>query len=154
MDEPGRNYPLFFHDEAVALAAGHRPCGECRPEALAVFIDAWKIGQGMEARDWVPLREIDRQLHQSRLAEMRRRRRVDASSLPDGVFVWCPTANMHPMIVVGDHLRAWSHEGYANPIGQHELTGPIYCLTPSPIVATICGGYKPSYSENCNALQN
>ena len=27
---PNRWTPLFFHDEAVAFAAGHRPCGECR----------------------------------------------------------------------------------------------------------------------------
>jgi len=27
---PGRYTELFFLDEATALAAGHRPCGECR----------------------------------------------------------------------------------------------------------------------------
>ena len=27
--EPNRYTPLFFLDEAVALAAGHRPCGTC-----------------------------------------------------------------------------------------------------------------------------
>ena len=27
---PGTYTELFFHDEAVALAAGHRPCAECR----------------------------------------------------------------------------------------------------------------------------
>lgn len=60
MDTPGHYYPLFFHDEAVALAAGHRPCGACRPDALATFIAAWKAGHGFDAHDWVPLREIDR----------------------------------------------------------------------------------------------
>lgn len=29
---PGTYTELFFLDEAVALAAGHRPCGECRRE--------------------------------------------------------------------------------------------------------------------------
>jgi methylphosphotriester-DNA--protein-cysteine methyltransferase len=27
---PNHDTPLFFLDEAVALAAGHRPCAECR----------------------------------------------------------------------------------------------------------------------------
>jgi hypothetical protein len=147
MDEPGRNYPLFFHDEAVALAAGHRPCGECRPDALAAFIEAWKIGHGMKPRDWIPLREIDRQLHHTRLVEMRQRRKVDVATLPDGVFVWCPTAETRPLIVVGDHLHAWSHGGYSKLIEWHALSGPIYQLTPSPIIATIGGGYQPTYSN-------
>src|ERR1700746_4065870 len=34
---PGRLTELFFLDEATGLAAGHRPCGECRLDALRVF---------------------------------------------------------------------------------------------------------------------
>ena len=30
MMTPGRYTELFFMDEATALAAGHRPCRECR----------------------------------------------------------------------------------------------------------------------------
>ena len=32
---PGRYTELFFLDEATALAAGHRPCAECRQRATA-----------------------------------------------------------------------------------------------------------------------
>lgn len=32
---PGRLTELFFLDEATGLAAGHRPCGECRRHELA-----------------------------------------------------------------------------------------------------------------------
>ena len=45
--QPHRYTVLFFHDEAVALAAGHRPCGECRHadylayrEAVSAAVDA------------------------------------------------------------------------------------------------------------------
>lgn len=31
--QPNRWTHLFFLDEAVAIAAGHRPCAECRREA-------------------------------------------------------------------------------------------------------------------------
>src|SRR5580704_9543488 len=37
---PRRFTWLFFHDEAVALAAGHRPCGECRHASYVAYRDA------------------------------------------------------------------------------------------------------------------
>jgi hypothetical protein len=36
----GRYTELFFLDEAVAFAAGHRPCAECRRERFNAFKDA------------------------------------------------------------------------------------------------------------------
>ena len=41
---PGRLTELFFLDEATALAAGHRPCGECRYRLTALGADAQLIG--------------------------------------------------------------------------------------------------------------
>ena len=41
---PGRYTELFFLDEATALAAGHRPCGECRRADYQRFKHAWTIG--------------------------------------------------------------------------------------------------------------
>src|SRR5579872_3040426 len=37
---------LFFLDEAVALAAGHRPCFYCRRQAAEAFRAAWARGRG------------------------------------------------------------------------------------------------------------
>lgn len=34
---PGKYTELFVLDEATALAAGHRPCGDCRAERLVEF---------------------------------------------------------------------------------------------------------------------
>src|SRR3954454_4076304 len=43
----GRSWTeLFFLDEAVALAAGHRPCFFCRREAAKAFREAWASGRG------------------------------------------------------------------------------------------------------------
>jgi hypothetical protein len=44
---PNRWTPLFFHDEAVAFAAGHRPCGECRHASYTEFKAAWAEGLGV-----------------------------------------------------------------------------------------------------------
>ena len=40
-DEPRLYTELFFLDEAVALAAGHRPCAECRRDDYVRFQAAW-----------------------------------------------------------------------------------------------------------------
>src|SRR4051794_20211373 len=39
---------LFFLDEAIALAAGHRPCFFCRRNAAKAFRDAWASGRAAE----------------------------------------------------------------------------------------------------------
>lgn len=41
MMAPNRYTELFFHDEATALASGHRPCFECRREDALAFRAAW-----------------------------------------------------------------------------------------------------------------
>ena len=38
---PGRLTELYFLDEATGLAAGHRPCAECRLAAHREFAAAW-----------------------------------------------------------------------------------------------------------------
>ena len=40
---PNRYTELFFLDEATALAAGHRPCAECRHARFIAFCHAWKL---------------------------------------------------------------------------------------------------------------
>ena len=40
--QPGRYTELFFLDDATALAAGHRPCAECRREDYDRFVALWR----------------------------------------------------------------------------------------------------------------
>jgi hypothetical protein len=47
---PGRLTELFFLDEATGLAAGHRPCGECRYRDYQAFKRAWAAAQGAACR--------------------------------------------------------------------------------------------------------
>ena len=84
----GRSWTeLFFLDEAVALAAGHRPCFFCRRADAQAFRAAWGKVKGGKA----PLApEIDAVLHEERLD--RGRKRVHAFSdpvaeLPDGAVI-------------------------------------------------------------------
>ena len=51
---PGRYTELFFLDEAVALAAGHRPCAECRRDRFNAFRKAWMRRDGPHRGGPVP----------------------------------------------------------------------------------------------------
>ena len=39
---------LYFHDEAVSFAAGHRPCAECRRDSYDAYRAAWGDGLGVD----------------------------------------------------------------------------------------------------------
>src|SRR5687767_7440342 len=59
---PGRYTVLFLYDEAVALAAGHRPCAQCRYRDYRAFIDAWAAAHACSG-DRVSADDVDARLH-------------------------------------------------------------------------------------------
>ena len=84
---PRRYTELFFLDEAVALAAGHRPCAECRHAAYQSFRTAWTTARALPAK---PAADgIDQVLHWQRRLVDGARVTYPAllSELPDGVFI-------------------------------------------------------------------
>lgn len=146
LDVPGRYYPLFFHDEAVALAAGHRPCAACRRSAFDRFITAFASAHGD-----VTVSQADEMLHADRL-DMGRQRHHHAplTSLPNGVYVSLAAHRDTPMLWWDAQLYPWSHAGYGLPsvqLGAKLVT----VLTPSLIVAALAAGYEP---ETPKAIDN
>ena len=99
---------LFFHDEAVALAAGHRPCALCRRGSYEDYRRAWAAGLDTA----VPLaKEMDRRLHGERLVRGTHRRRLHPSTwpvLPAGTFV---AAGGEPVLVLDDRIVPWTVAG-------------------------------------------
>src|SRR5579862_3813004 len=83
---PGRFTELFFLDEATALAAGHRPCAECRRADYLRLTTLWsELHPGQIGAD-----AIDAQLHGERLSARTGQRHLHAlrfEELPDGAFV-------------------------------------------------------------------
>src|ERR1700734_2885840 len=62
----GRFYTeLFFLDEPTALAAGHRPCFECRRKDAEAFAEHWRAAQRLRRRPYAF--EMDEVLHRERL---------------------------------------------------------------------------------------
>ena len=111
---PGRYTELFFLDEATALAAGHRPCAECRHARFVAFCNAWGQAHpdgGTSARPTA--QEIDDRLHAERVAPDRSGRSFVAAldGLPDGVFVAVPASGEQAYLVWGNYLLAWSPAG-------------------------------------------
>ena len=106
----GRYYTeLFFLDEVTALAAGHRPCFECRRKDARGFRRMLAAGvQASEARPRAD--EMDLVLHAERLdgrAKRLHRRKID--DLPDGAFV---ALEEGAFAVRGNALLRWTPEGY------------------------------------------
>ena len=106
----GRYYTeLFFLDEVTALAAGHRPCFECRRKDAEAFAGAWRQAFKL-ARRGPRADEMDEVLHAERLdgrAKRLHRRKID--DLPDGAFV---ALEEGAYAVRGNALLRWTPEGY------------------------------------------
>src|SRR5579863_4495469 len=60
--KPGSYTELFFLDEATALAAGHRPCCECRRQDYQRFQYYWQKAFGLKPT----ADQMDQQLQQER----------------------------------------------------------------------------------------
>jgi hypothetical protein len=136
---PGRYTLLFFHDEAVALAAGHRPCALCRRADYQAYRAAWAAGLGTE----VPLAtEIDRRLHAERVVRGTHRRRLHPTrwpELPAGTFVLLDGS---PALVLDRVVVPWTTEGYAPP-RPRPAGGEVPVITPPSTVAALRAGYRP-----------
>lgn len=142
---PGRWTALFFLDEATALAAGHRPCAECRWADYRRFQHAFLEAQPGHPAGADPM---DLTLHAARVGDGRTKRTYEApvASLPDGAFV---EAGGAPWLVLGGELLAWTPSGYAER--RPRPPGDLTVLTPRPTVAAIRAGYVPLVHPSASA---
>jgi hypothetical protein len=133
---PGRYTELFFLDEAVAIAAGHRPCGECRRTAYSSWRAAWQEATGSAGDS----KSIDAELHAHRVNRDRTqiRHAAQLAALPDGAFVLIDDG---PHLVAGDALLPFRNDRYAARRGRR--TGTVTVLTPRVSVEVLRHGYSP-----------
>lgn len=147
---PGRYTVLFFHDEAVALAAGHRPCALCRRADYQAYREAWRARRGEGS---VPsAAEMDRRLHGERIVRGTHTRRVHPmpwSALPDGAFV---ALDDGPAIVLGDALLPWTTEGYGTAATTRPRAGTVDVITPPSTVAALVAGYRPQIDTGARSV--
>jgi hypothetical protein len=131
---------LFFLDEPTALAAGHRPCFECRRADATAFAAAWARAQGLGAAPRAdPMDEV---LHAQRLdGRDKRRYRAALDELPDGAMIVLDDA---PLAVRGDALLPWSFAGYG-PAQPRPRGIAVDLLTPPATVAVLSAGFRPQW---------
>jgi len=137
---PTRYTALFFPDEPAALAAGHRPCAECRNADWRRFKAAWAAA-GLPGERAA---EIDRVLHPARVGRDRRHVTFEAGldAVPDGVFLTLAGAPDLALLRWQGRLWRWSPAGYADAGPAAE--GPVRVLTPAPTVDVLRAGYRPA----------
>jgi hypothetical protein len=143
---PDRWTPIFFLDEAVALAAGHRPCGFCRRSDYVAYRNGVTAAAGA-AR---PLKatELDRRLTTERL---RRGRGIDRAKdrktwsspvddLPAGTMLVGDEGEAR--LLLDDGLLRFTFDGWTDPDERPART-TVRVLTPPTSVAALRHGFVP-----------
>ncbi len=141
---PRRWTPIFFLDDAVGLAAGHRPCGECRVVAYGAYRDA--VTAALDRDRPVGAGELNARLQTERLrpgrgldrAGDRRTWSAPSADLPEGTVVALDgTAHL----LAGGVARPFSFTGWgaARAVPGGELT----VLTPPTSVLALAHGFAP-----------
>lgn len=129
---------LFFLDEVTALAAGHRPCFECRRAPALAFAGAWQRAVGY--RPSAPA--MDHILHAERLiGREKRTHRRNIDDLPDATMIVLEGA---AFAVRGDAILRWSPAGYTERCVRPVST-IVDVLTPPSIVTVLAAGYAPHW---------
>lgn len=142
---PNRWTALFFLDEAVALAAGHRPCGQCRHTEYRAFVAAWERAFGA----WHGPKDADRQLHAARAEPGARHLRAHpamAIDLPEGAMFRNGSES---------YLK-WQNAAYRyDPAGYGDACplplGPVAALTNPVAQAVLAAGYRPRLHPSIHA---
>jgi hypothetical protein len=133
---------LFFLDEVTALAAGHRPCFECRRAEA----EAFRLAFGEGARPSAP--SMDAILHRERLDQGAKRLwEMPIERLPDGAMI---ERDGRVFALRGDAILPWGFEGYGAPRSRPRA-GFARVLTPPSILRALCAGYSPRWADGACA---
>lgn len=152
LDAPGTWTPLFFLDDAVGLAAGHRPCGLCRRHDYLAYRAG--VGAGLGAAGPVLAPELNRRLAAERLRSQRTRgrgraldrgtdrrlHRTAVDHLPTGAVV---LHNGQPHLVTADHLQPFAFTGWGAAV-ERPTGGSIEVLTPPTSILALANGFTPT----------
>jgi hypothetical protein len=131
MMQPGRYTELFFLDEATALAAGHRPCAECRRADYLRLLELQPWASGADG--------LDARLHSERLlGDGRRLHETRLDDLPDGAFI---LRDGRPWLVRGGWLREWTPAGYAGR--RRRPAGRLADLITPPMLLPLLSDHRP-----------
>ena len=145
----GRGYTeLFFCDEVTALAAGHRPCMECRRADLLAYRVALMAGLGIGTTPSCPALDIILDAER-RDGHAKRLHRLDCGALPDGAMLRAVDGAF--LALRGDAALVWSAAGYTAT--RPRPSGMADVLTPPATLAALRTGYTPAWHGSAFTLQ-
>lgn len=136
---------LFFLDEVTALAAGHRPCFECRREAALAYADAFCKAFGLET---VRARDMDGRLHAERMvsAPHGARPAITMDEAPDGAVF----SEGDAFFVRRNGRRlVWGFDGYREA-GKVDASWRLHLVTPPTTIAVLAAGYQPVWHPSAD----
>ena len=143
---PGRYTELFLLDEVTALAAGHRPCAECRHADYRALQAIWSREYGLAGAQ-LRAGAIDARLHAERVTAdgTRRCHELAFGTLPDGAMVLLAGAarGPQPWLVAGGELRRWTPGGYAERRPRPVARAGARVLTPPSLLTLLRAGWDP-----------
>lgn len=138
---------LFFCDEVTALAAGHRPCMECRREAALAYRAAAVAGAGLCETPAFP--RIDTLLaEERRMGRAKRLHALPCETLPDGTMI---KGEAGFIALKGSSALLWSPAGYVEQCPRPK--GPVEVLTPPLSLAALRAGFAPVWHPTAVALR-
>ena len=124
---------LFFLDEATALAAGHRPCGQCRRKDYEIFKRFWET-TSKEPIDSTLRAECEAALDPSAGYATRR-----AEQLPPGAMF---AVDGKAYLAWQRLAFLWAPDGYT-ATGLLKEFGKVRVLTPPSTELVLEAGYRP-----------
>ena len=143
---PRRWTPLFFLDDAVALAAGHRPCATCRRDSYRSYRQAVTTGLGFA--DLLSAHSLNLRLqaerHRRGRGLVRRHDRILTvmahAELPDGAV--CVDDNDRARLVVGNAWMSFDFDGWSDA-RPRPSGGTVRVLTPPTSITALTNGFVP-----------
>ena len=143
----GRYYTeLFFLDEVTALAAGHRPCFECRRQDAEAFAGFWSRAKRLREPPRAPAMDV---VLQSERLDGRNKRihRRNIDDLPDGAMI---ALGEGAFAVRGNALLRWTPEGYGERRRRPRGIA-VDVLTPPAILGAFKAGYRPQWHPSAKS---
>jgi hypothetical protein len=127
----------------TALAAGHRPCFECRRKEANAFAAYWQNASKLQSRPRADA--MDKVLHAERLdSHTKRTHSAKLDTLPNGAMI---TIKGEPFAVCDRSLLQWSPRGYiARQSRSRDIN--VNVLTPPSIVAVLKAAYPPHWHKS------
>ncbi len=141
---PEQYTELFFLDEVTALAAGHRPCAECRRGDYRLFKEAWINGNPNSGlTDKSSIDNVDAQLHRERLTAdgQQQTYRATLRELPSGTFFTIDECQ-GPLLRWKKSIFLWTQSGYES-VSAINNDSNVLVHTPQSTVNALLAGFIP-----------